>query len=106
MQKSVTRFMRDGRTHSPASRDRILFLQGPGYDDRLDGARRIENRATQVVRAEILVSQRGLEFFFDETLDPDWRRVGGQERLPFESLQTDLVYFAEIFEVQLEGEGP
>jgi hypothetical protein len=26
--------------------------------------------------------------------------------LPFESLQTNVVYFAEIFEVQLKGEWP
>jgi hypothetical protein len=42
-------------------------------------------------------------FSFDETFDPYWREFAGQERLPFERFQTNLVYFAEIFEIQLEG---
>lgn len=36
-----------------AGRCRVLFLQGPGYQDGLDRAGGIEHRATQVVRAEI-----------------------------------------------------
>ena len=38
--------------------------------------------------------------FFDKTFDPYWCRFGGQDGLPFESLQTSPVYFAKIFEVQ------
>jgi len=66
----------------------------------------IENCAAQVVWTKVFVSQRSFKFFLDKTLDPYGCRIGGQERLPFESLQTNFVYFGEIFEVQLERERP
>jgi hypothetical protein len=99
VQKTVTRLVSDGRSYSPAGRCRVLFLQGPGYQDGLDRAGGIENRTTEVVRAEIFAPERGFEFFFDETFDPYWRGFGGQERLSFERFQTNLVYFAEIIEI-------
>ena len=72
--------------------------------DRLHGTERIEDRAAQVVPGKVFVSQCGFKFFLDKTFDPYWCRRGGQEGLPFESLQKNFVYFAQIFEIQLEGE--
>jgi hypothetical protein len=40
----------------------------------------------------------------DKTLDSYWCWFGRQEGLPFQSLQTNLVYLAKIFEVQLKME--
>jgi Transmembrane secretion effector len=64
----VTRLVSDSRTNPSAGLGRVLFFQGPRYQDRLHGPRRIENRTAQVVRAKIFVSQCGFEFFLDEEL--------------------------------------
>src|SRR5262249_53562837 len=106
VQESVTRLMSNSRTSSSARGDRVLFLQEPRYQNRLHGARRSEDCAPQVLWAKVLVSQRSVKLFLDKTLDPYWCRGGGQERLLFEGLQTNLVYFSQIVEVQLECESP
>ena len=99
----MTSFVRDSRASSSAGRDCVLFLQEPRHQDRLDSARRIENRAAEIPRTKIFVDQWGFEVLLDKTLDPYGRWTGRQERLRLQSLQTNLVYFLKIFEIQLEG---
>jgi hypothetical protein len=103
VQKTVAGFVSDGRANPSAGWDCVLFLQGPGHQDCLDSARRIEDRAAEIPRAKIFVDQGGFELLLDKTLDPYGRWIARQERLRLQSLQTNLVYFAKIFEVQLEG---
>jgi hypothetical protein len=103
VQKTVTGFVSDSRAYPSASWDCVPFLQEPRHQDRLDTARRIENRAAEMRWTKIFVDQGGFELLLDKTLDPYGRWTGRQERLRLQSLQTNLVYFAKIFEVQLEG---
>jgi hypothetical protein len=91
VQKTVTGFVSDGRANPSAGWDRVLFLQGPGHQDCLDSARRIEDRAAEIPRAKIFVDQGGFELLLDKTLDPYGRWIARQERLRLQSLQTNLV---------------
>jgi len=63
MQKPVTGFVRGSRANSSAGRDCVLLLQEPSHKDRLDSARRIENRAAEVSRTKIFVDQAVLNCF-------------------------------------------
>jgi hypothetical protein len=102
VQKAVTGFVSNSRANSSAGWDRVLFLQEPRHQNRLDSPRRTENRAAEVPRTKIFVDQGGFELLLDKTLDPYGRWTGRQERLRLQGLQANLVYFAQIFEVQLE----
>ena len=66
----MTGFVSDSRANPSASWDCFPFLQDPRHQDRLDTARRIEDRAAEIPRAKIFVDQDGFELLFDKTLDP------------------------------------